>query len=200
MSPKKLVFKEPVVRASMDKIRFPRICPICGKKATKQARITTSPGKQQYLRPHWDPLFGPAARRTHNASHNSHTFLIHVCDEHYQSDEGDTNYKVMCFVGDGFLSALLLFALLIAGSNLWIGRPIPPYFYSIVGIFLIAIVVTILAFRSGPLNNAVKIIGFDTGCQYVWLKFKRADYRNIVVEENPMHTELVAWVMRGSTS
>ena len=127
----------------------------------------------------------------------SHTLLVHVCDEHYKSDEGDTNFKLLCFIGDGLLAAFLLFALLIAGSNLWIGRPIHPYFFLILGAFLIAIAVTIIAFRAGPLNNAVKIIGFDTGYQYVWLKFKRADYRNIVVEENPMHTELVAWVMRG---
>ena len=182
----------------MEKIRFPRICPICGKQATKPARITTFPGRQQYLRPHWDPFFGASTRRrTDTSSPNSHTFLVHVCDEHYQSDEGDTNYKLVCFVADGLLSALLLFALLITGNNLWIGRPIPPYFYLIGGVFLIAITITIFALRAGPLNNAVKIIGFDTGYQYVWLKFKRADYRNTVVEENPMHTELVKWIMKG---
>ncbi len=86
----------------MEKIRFPRICPICGKKGTKPARITTLPGRQQYLRPQWDPFYGPAVRRkTNNSSPKQHTFRIHVCDEHYRSDEGDTNYKLMCRVNTG---------------------------------------------------------------------------------------------------
>lgn len=192
------MFKEPIVRASTDKIRFPRVCPICGEKATRPARIVASPGKYQDLRLSWYPYHSASGRRGAGiSSPTSHTLLVHVCDEHYKSDEGDTNFKLLCFIGDGLLSAFLLFALLIAGSNLWIGRPIHPYFFLIVGAFLIAIAVTIIVFRAGPLNNAVKIIGFDTGYQYVWLKFKRADYRNIVLEENLMHTELVEWIIRG---
>ena len=195
MNPKKQVFKDPIVRASMGEIRFPMICPICGEKGNNPARITVSPRKYRDLFP---TLTSPGVRiRTGMPPLQKQSLLVHVCDEHYRSDEGDTNYKLTCFVCDVIFSAFLLFALLIAGSNLWIGRPLHPYFFLTVGAFLIAIVVTIVAFRSGPLNNAVKIIGFDTGYQNVWLKFKRTDYRDVVMEENPMHTELVEWVVHG---
>lgn len=199
MSPKKHVFKRPIVRATFDKVRFPRICPICGDSASKTTRITTTPGKKRYIRPEWDPLLHQSMKRSMGGipQDETKTLVAHVCDEHYRSDEGDTNYKLLCFIGDGCLSAVLLFALLITGGNIWNGRPIDPYFFAIVGIFFIAIGFTIYAFRAAPLQSAIKIVGFDMGLQTIWIQFKLSEYRDAFIKENQMHAELVQWIIRG---
>ena len=89
------------------------------------------------------------------------------------------------------------FGFFIAGNSLWQGLGLPPFFLPLLGVFIAAIVITIYAFRAGPLNKAIKIVGFDSGYQNVWLEFKRADYRDLVMEENSMHAELVAWIVKG---
>jgi len=191
------VFKEPVVRVQMDKIRFPKICPICGAAANKPARISTTPGKRQYLRPEWDPAFSPAVRRSAGIRPPEvKTLLLHVCDTHYQSDEGDTNYKVICLVANALFAAAFVFTFLSIGNHLWIGIPVDTFSY--VGLFLlpISILASIIAFRSGPLAQSVKIIGFDSGLMNIWLEFSRADYREQFMEENAMHAELVKWITK----
>ncbi|MHA1575789.1 MAG: hypothetical protein ACTSU3_00370 [Candidatus Thorarchaeota archaeon] len=198
MNPKKYVFKQPVVRATLDKIRFPRICPICGDTASKPARITTAPGRKEYLRPEWDPLFYSSARkRIGMQKPETKSLLVHVCDEHYRSDDGDTNYKLLCFIGDGCLSAMLVFVLFIIGGDFWNGRPIHPYFFVFIGVFFLAIGTTVYAFRAAPLQSAIQIIGFDMGLQNIWLKLKIPEYREAFIEENQMHAELVEWIIRG---
>ncbi len=133
---KKHVFKQPIVRATFDKIRFPRICPICGDTATKSARITTTPGKKQELRPTWEAPWGYSQRRGMQIQqHETKTLLVHVCDVHYRSDTGDTNYKLSCFIVDGCLSIVLIFVLFIIGGDFWNGRPIHPYYFVFVGVF-----------------------------------------------------------------
>ncbi|MHA2423242.1 MAG: hypothetical protein ACXAEF_00510 [Candidatus Thorarchaeota archaeon] len=197
MSPQKEFFKDPVIRIPLDRIRFPRICPICGEKATKPARVAATPGKNRFLRPEWDPAFYPSVRRRQGLQPpETKSMLLNVCDEHYKSDEGDTNYKVVCLAGNGLLAAAFLFSLFTIGGDLWIGRTLNPISVAILALFPLSLVVTILAFRAGPLAASVKIVGFDSGLQNVWLQFKREDYREAFMEENAMTAELVSWIMR----
>jgi len=199
VSPKKHVFKQPIVRATFDKVRFPRICPICGDSATKTSRITSTPGKKQYLRPEWDPAFHPSVRRRMGSIQQpeTKTLLVYVCDAHYRSVSSDTNYKLLCFIGDGCLSAMLIFVLFMIGGNIWSDRPVNPYFFAFIGIFFLAVGATIYAFRAGPLQSAIRIVGFDMGLQNIWLLLKQPDYRDAFIRENQMHAELIQWVIRG---
>ena len=185
------------MRVSLEKIRFPRICPICGAKATKPARIATAPTKKQYLRPEWDPAFSPAVRRSLGLkAPEVKTLLLHVCEEHYRSDEGDTNYKVLCLVTNALLAVGFVFAFLIIGNHMWIGVPVDPFLYVILISLPISLLITILAFRSGPLASSVKIVGFDSGLMNIWLEFTRADYRDAFMEENSMNAELIRWIVK----
>ncbi|MHA1906860.1 MAG: hypothetical protein ACW98Y_06175 [Candidatus Thorarchaeota archaeon] len=197
MTPQKEFFKEPLIRVPVDRIRFPSICPICGDKATKPARIAATPSKNRYLRPEWDPAFHPSVRRRANLKPpETKSLLLHVCAEHYKSDEGDTNYKVVCLAGNGFLAFAFIFALFIIGGDLWIGRALNPLPLSILVIFPLSLLVTIIAFRAGALAASVKIVGFDSGFQSIWFQFKRNDYRDAFMELNAMSAELVSWIMR----
>lgn len=196
-SPRRIVFKEPVVRVQLDKIRFPTICPICGSAATKPARISTAPAKKQYLRPQWDPAYSPAVRRSLGLRiPEVKTLLLKVCEEHYKSDEGDTNYKVLCLIVNAMLAASFIFTSLIIGNRLWIGLPVDPFLYIIVLSLPVSLLVTIFAFRSGPLASSVRIIGFDSGLMNIWLQFSRVDYRDAFMELNSMHAELVRWIVK----
>ncbi|MFW9847831.1 MAG: hypothetical protein ACFFF4_01760 [Candidatus Thorarchaeota archaeon] len=197
MTPRKEVFKDPLIRIPVDRIRFPDICPICGAKGTRPARIAATPGKNRYLRPEWDPSFYPSVRRKYNLTQpETRTLLLHVCDYHYKSDEGDTNYKVFCLVGNGLLAAAFIFSLFSIGGDLWMGMPPDVIPLMIIGVFPLSLLITIFAFRAGPLASSVKIIGFDSGFQNVWLQFKRDDYREAFMEENAMNAELVSWIVR----
>ncbi|MFW9932744.1 MAG: hypothetical protein ACFFDR_08810, partial [Candidatus Thorarchaeota archaeon] len=193
----RIVFKEPVVRVQMEKIRFPKLCPICGSPATKPARISTAPAKKQYLRPQWDPAFSPAVRRSMGLKvPEVKTLLLQVCEDHFKSDEGDTNYKVLCLLVNAILAAAFVFASLMIGNRLWIGLPVDPVLYLVVLSLPLSILATIFAFRSGPLASSVRIIGFDSGLMNVWLEFARPDYRDAFMEENSMNAELVQWIVK----
>ncbi len=197
MNQERLYFEEPIVRVPLDKVHFPRRCPICGEEGTKPARIIATPGKNRFLRPEWDPAFYPSVRRTQGIRPPEMKSLsLYVCDEHYKSDEGDTNYRVLCLIGNGFLGVAFLFALFIIGGSLWGGYNVGLIPYLTVLVFFLSLFITIFSFRGGPLANAVKIIGFDGGLQNVWLQIKRSDYRELLVEENAMHAELVSWIIK----
>ncbi len=196
MTPQKEFFKEPVIRVPVNKIRFPDICPICGAKATRPARVAATPGKNRPLRAPYPVLYPSARRGLGIIPPETKSLLLNVCDEHYKSDEGDSNYKVVCFVGNGLLAAAFMFALFVIGSDLWIGRELDPLPLSILVIFPISLLVTIIAFRAGPLAASVRIVGFDSHLQNVWLNFRRSDYRDAFMEENTMNAELVRWIIR----
>jgi len=197
MNPKKIYFEEPVVRIPLDKVRFPRLCPICGKEGTQPARIIATPGKYRFLRPEWDPSFHPSVRRTQGLKPpEMKSLLLYVCDEHYKSDEDDTNFRVLCIIGNGLLGGAFIFAAFGIGNSLWSGRDVGIIPYLAVLAFFISLVITIISFRAGPLAAAVKIVGFDGGLQNIWLQLKRSDYRDVFVEENAMYAELVSWITR----
>ncbi|MHA2071006.1 MAG: hypothetical protein ACW985_04410 [Candidatus Thorarchaeota archaeon] len=50
--------------------------------------------------------------------------------------------------------------------------------------------------RPGPVEDAIKIIGFDGGFQHIWIQFKRTQYRDEFMKENAMTAELVKWIQR----
>ena len=124
------------------------------------------------------------------------TLLLFVCEDHFKSDEGDTNYKVLCLIVNAILAAGFVFTSLIIGNRLWIGLPVDPFLYLVVLALPVSILATIFAFRSGPLASSVKIIGFDSGLMNIWLEFSRSDYREAFMKENPMNAELVRWIVK----
>ncbi len=197
LNPSKVVFKEPIVKATIDKVRFPQTCPICSKSATKASRVTTVPGKKQYLRPEWDPSFYPSVRRRAGIpAPRMKTFLVPVCDDHYRSDGGTTNIKTLCLIGDGLMMGALLFGLLAAGGDLWLRRSISPWIPPVFALAILSFLVTYLAFRPGPLESSVRVVGFDAGIQNVWLAFKNTEYREKFLKENPMYAEAINWIIK----
>ncbi len=53
-----------------------------------------------------------------------------------------------------------------------------------------------IAFRPNVLQRAVKIVGFDPGMQNILIVFKDKPYRDMLIQENPMTTELVSWIVK----
>lgn len=189
MGARRFYFDEPIVRIGIESARFPRVCPICGDSATHPARIWASP--HRYETPLHATRSGPRI-----GSKGTKALLLYVCDEHYQSDEGQGNSRIACTLGNGIMVALLLFAIMGAGADLWIGRPINPFTYLIVFLFFVVIGFSILAFKPGPLQQSVKVIGFDLGFQNMWLQFKNSEYRDRFMEENSLKAELVKWIAK----
>ncbi|MFW9847663.1 MAG: hypothetical protein ACFFF4_00895 [Candidatus Thorarchaeota archaeon] len=197
MNAKRVDFKEPIVRVRVDKIRFPHICPICGEKGTKPARIIAIPGKKRYLHYEWNPAIYPLhGKRQVMDPSEIKSLSLYVCDEHYKSDEGATNYRLLCLIGNGFLGVAFVLSLFIIGGGFWGGHDVGIIPYLTMLAFFLSLCITDLSFRAGSLANAVKIVGFDGGLQNVWLQIKRSDYREILVEENAMHAELVSWIVK----
>ena len=189
MGPRKQYFDEPIVRIGIEDARFPRICPICGQSATHSTRIWASSKKRE------NPRYARSVR-ARLFSKGAKTLLVHVCDDHYKSDEGQGNSRIICTLGSGIMVALLVFAVMIAGGDIWSGRPVNNVFYLVVSLFLVVVGLSIATFKSGPLESSIKVIGFDLGFQNMWLQFKRADYRDRFLEENAMRAELVRWITK----
>ncbi|MCK5152588.1 MAG: hypothetical protein KAQ65_12130 [Candidatus Thorarchaeota archaeon] len=189
MGTRRQYFDEPIVRIGIEDARFPRMCPICGADAEHAARISASPHKIE------NPRYA-TRKKSRLMSNGTKTLMVYVCDEHYQSDEGQGNSRVACTLGSGLMVAMLLFAIMIAGGDIWSGRPVNYVFYAIVFLFSVVLIFSFFAFRPGPLASSIKVIGFDLGFRNIWLQFKRADYRERFVEENAMKVELVRWIAK----
>lgn len=197
MSPRREVFEKPIVRVMMGKIQFPRICPVCGGRATKFLRVTTIPGRKQYLRPSWDPMYMPSVRKRLGLTlGNPMALLIPVCEDHFYSSEDDCRYKLLCLVSDGLLMAMLAFALMIVGGNLWQGQASSVWAYAVIALAVTSFIITVVAFRPRPIEAAVRIVGFDAGLQNIWLDFTNKNYQDAFMKENPIYAEMVSWIIR----
>ncbi|MFX1579521.1 MAG: hypothetical protein ACFFBJ_07715 [Promethearchaeota archaeon] len=197
MSPRKEYFDEPLVKVDLQKLRFPKTCPVCGAPATKIARLKIAKTGKQYLRRTWQYPYGPyvSSRRKTNQPEMK-VLPVQVCDEHADPDAGTDRYQSLCLVVDGLLMAFVVFSLLIIGDRISRSRPIPPWSFLYLGFFGLALLLTAIAFRPNALERAVRIIGFDPGMQNILLAFKRPSYREEFLNENQMTSELVTWIMR----
>ncbi|MHA2071007.1 MAG: hypothetical protein ACW985_04415 [Candidatus Thorarchaeota archaeon] len=102
MSPQRVVFDEPIVRAETQKMKFPEICPVCGDPAEDLMPITITPGQYKSLRPSMDYTSRYYGRRQSGALPLvKKTLLIPVCANHHYTDEGAEKSKVYCIVFDG---------------------------------------------------------------------------------------------------
>jgi len=123
------------------------------------------------------------------------TFIVPVCEDHYYGDESKCRLRLLCVVADGILMAMFFLAFLIMGSNFWLGRVNPFWVYLVLGVFVVAMALSYLAFKSNQFESAFRIVGFDADLQHVWLKLKNHEYRDALLNENPMSSELVNWII-----
>ena len=198
MTPRKVVFEEPVVRVPLDKVRFPRVCPICTDKTTEHVRISVVPGKHMSLTPSSDAMYTRRVLRPPGYQPpRTKYFMVPVCDEHHYTDEGDYRYKSYCLVFDGIALTMVIFGLLMSGDLLWRGQLPGFWLFIILSIFAIFLALTYVLFQPGPIESAVRVIGFDASLRNVWFEFKNPEYREAFMRENEMHAELVRWIMKG---
>lgn len=195
--PRREVFNHPVIRVPVENIRFPKICPVCGIQTTQRTRLTASTHRHRYLRPYWDPNFRRSGKRMNPGNPETRSFIIPVCEDHKQPDDGEANYRILCTLGDSIMFSVFFFAVLIAGGDLWSGRAISTSFYVIAAIFFASLFITVYAFRPNIFRSSVRIVGFDQDFRNVWLDFKNSEYREAFITENQMTAELVWWVTKG---
>ena len=188
-------FDEPIVRAKVSRIRFPKNCPVCGSATTKIARISTSPGRKVWLRPGWDPNFNPMGKNQ-LANAETKSFLVDVCEDHSISDNAEMRIRVLSTFVASVIGAVAIFALFFAGSDYWAGRPVSPWVYSYLLVLILSLVFVYVAFRPSALEASFRIIGFDFELQHVWLAMGNPTYRDLFMKENPIAAELVTWIIK----
>ncbi|MFW9834030.1 MAG: hypothetical protein ACFFEK_08560 [Candidatus Thorarchaeota archaeon] len=188
-------FNEPIVRAKISRIRFPKTCPVCGAPATKTARISTNPSRKVWLRPSWDPKFNPWGKNQ-LANAETKSFLVDVCEDHAMSDNTEIRVRGLSAIIASIVAATSFFALFYAGSDYWAGRPVSPWVYSYLLILALSLLFVYISFRPSALESSFKIIGFDFELQHVWLAMANPIYREIFMKENPMSAELVSWIIK----
>ncbi|NHJ14119.1 MAG: hypothetical protein EAX95_10615 [Candidatus Thorarchaeota archaeon] len=200
MSPKRVVFDQPIVRVSLDGLQFPHICPICTAPAEDYIRVSVMPEERAALTSTARPttaLFGSRYQRDSSIRlSQGKAFIVPVCREHHYTDEGSYRYQSYCIVFDGLALSLLILALLMGGNNFWRGDPPSPWLFISIAVFAVFLGLTYVLFQPGPIESAVRIIGFDTGLANVWIAFKNPAYRDEFVRHNEMSAELVKWVMK----
>ncbi len=192
MSPQKQYFEKPVVRVELSKVRFPKICPVCGVTASIPSRITFTSGGTK-----WEPSFRAHAlpiKRIPQPQMRALRFF--VCEDHYDTDEGEDRYKSFCLIINGFALAFFFFGLLFLGDAFSRGRPIPFWSVAFSVLLAISLFFSWIAFRPKALQRAVQIVGFDSSMQNVLLAFKDKSYQDAIIQENPMNAELVSWIVK----
>ena len=199
MSPQKLFLEEPAVRVELSRVRFPKVCPVCGASASVLSRITLSSGGSTYLNRAWDPRYMPTlstSARPSLPTPKLKVLPIYVCENHYHTDEGEDRYKSLCFIVDGLAMAFFVFGLFFLGDSFYRGRPIPFWSMAFSAFFGLSLFLTWIAFRPNALQRAVKIVGCDSGMQNILLVFKNKSYRDLIIQDNPMTSELVSWIVK----
>ena len=197
MSPQRIVFDEPIVRAETEKLKFPRICPVCGDPAEDIMPLTVIPNQYKSLRPSMDYVPSFYGRGQNNPIIPvKKTLYIPVCEYHHYTDEGAGQYRSYCIVFDGLALVYLILALLTFGNQFWSAGRLNPWLLLGFGVFGTFLAITFVLFRPGPVEAAVKIIGFDGGFRHIWLQFKESRYRDEFMKENAMTAELVNWIQR----
>ena len=194
MSPRKEYFDEPLVRVNLQKARFPKTCPICGTPATKVVRMKIAKAGQIPLRPSLDYM--SPRRQGSPLSELLKVLPIQVCENHADPYAGTDRYQSYCIIIDGLLMACVALSLMVIGDSISRARTIPFWAFLYIGVFGIALMLTVATFSPNALERHVKIIGFDPGMQNILIDFKRADYREQFMDENQMSAELVSWIMR----
>ena len=193
MSPRKEYFDEPLVKVDFSKARFPRTCPVCGTPATKVVRMNIAKAGKYPLRPSLDYL----SPRGQGFQQSELKILpIQVCEDHSHPDDGTDRYQSLCIIVGGFLMVSVAFSLMIIGDSISRARPIPFWAFLYIGLFGLALLLSVVAFSPNALEKSVKIVGYDGGKQNVLIAFKRSDYREQFMNENQMTAELVSWIMR----
>lgn len=193
MSFRKEYFDEPLVKVDFSKARFPRTCPVCGTPATKVVRMNIAKAGKYPLRPSLDYL---SPRRQGFQQSELKILPIQVCEDHSHPDDGTDRYQSLCKIVGGFLMVSVAFSLMIIGDSISRARPIPFWAFLYIGLFGLALLLSVVAFSPNALEKSVKIVGYDGGKQNVLIAFKRSDYREQFMNENQMTAELVSWIMR----
>ena len=197
MTGNKKVFDEPIIRAKINRIRFPKTCPVCGAPATNTTSISTRPQTKRWLRPHWDPGFYARDRKRLGLTlSEKKSFLIQVCDCHHATDDAEMRMRAITSFILTVIASASFFVIMFAGADFWAGRGISSWLYAYFLVLGASILVGVIAFRSNPLESSVNIVGFDFDIQYVWFKIKDEQYRNKFIEENGMSAELVNWIVK----
>ncbi|MGY5865185.1 MAG: hypothetical protein RTV41_11335 [Candidatus Thorarchaeota archaeon] len=198
MSPRREYFDEPVVRVETLKARFPKTCPVCGSPAANivRMRVATS-GSKSFRRMRDYTIYSPYGRRGHSPHTPEMKVLpVQVCDDHEDPDAGTDRFQTLCIVVDGLLLGFLFFGLLFLGDRISRGQSLTLWPFLFIGLFVIAMGLTAIAFMPNALARAVRIVGFDAGMQHVMIAFKSAAYRDEFMQENQMTAELVSWIMK----
>ena len=192
---RRLYFDEPIVRAKVSRIRFPRTCPVCGAPAIISTRISTHPRRRIWLPWAWDarPL---ATKGQQLADGDLKSFVVDVCPAHTMSDNAEWRARTLSSLVASIMAGISIFALIYAGADVWAGRAISPWVYSYAAVFAFSLLLAYISFRPSALESSFKIIGFDFELQYVWLMLSNSSYRELFVEENPHSTELVNWIVK----
>jgi hypothetical protein len=191
----RVYFDEPIVRAKISRIRFPKTCPVCGAPATTSTRISTHPRSKIWHNPAWDARFLTAKEQQLTAAETK-SFLVDVCADHTISDNAEMRARTLSTFVASLIACISIFALIYAGADVWAGRPISPWIYSYVVIFFSSLFLVYISFRPSAFETSFKIIGFDFELQYVWIMLSSPSYREQFVEENPLSAELVNWVVK----
>jgi hypothetical protein len=192
---RRLHFEEPIVRAKVNRIRFPNTCPVCGAPASKAARISATPRRKVWIRPYFDPRSYPWGK-SQATDNEGKSFLVGVCDDHSVSDNAELRARGLSSIVASIVAGISIFALIYAGADYWVGRPVSPWVFSYLIILGLSLLFVYLTFRPSALEEAFKIIGFDFDVQYVWFAISNSMYRDRFIQENPLDAELVSWIVK----
>ena len=188
-------FKDPLVRVRVSRVRFPKICPVCGEEATETNQVICTPRKTQFLSQ------GPSApyerRRMGIPLPEVKTFHVYVCEDHALDDGGILRLRAASSFYALLALCMLVFAIMVIGNDIRLGRALTLW----TGLFFMfvaaSMILAIFAFRPFGLEAAFRIIGFDYDLRHVWLQLENPLYRETLYNLNAMDAQLVSWIEKG---
>ncbi len=192
----KRVYREPLVRAQVERLRFPAVCPVCGESATTTALVRLTPGQKSWLRPIDDPGFLPGMRvRLGIQPPETIVFRIPVCEAHQYSDQTYTKLNTVLVCVNGLSLALLIISTIFAVEHHHLYGVLPTWYIEIALLALLSLGGSLFILGRRPLPRALRFIGMDPSHRNVLIAIRDPQYRDRLIAENPGIAELVNWIL-----
>ncbi len=179
------------IRVTVDRLRLPRLCPVCGTKANDYVRILLRDNKADDAGSFTaNVMWSPYAHQWRRwGGGDVLTLSVAVCSAHRFSYDSVYRTRTVCLIAVAFTAVAALLSAGVISSALQLGTEVPLWSLALVALFVITLFSTGYVFRPAPVERAFRVLSFDPGSREIVVSLSNPAYRQAFLEENPYAEE-----------
>ena len=175
--------KDLLIRVDSARVEFPRICPVCGQKATKRRQIYRT--KKDVVKDsistkiRYSRWFPPAPSPSLRLS-----FEVPVCEKHYKSPSDLQQDRSITTIVTGLAAPISIIIGVFLAFNWYDGINPPLGYYAVFAVSLIALIWGLRRLGATDLDRAISIVDFVQGNPMVVIRVRARWYVDEILSLN----------------